>query len=90
MPAMHSAWIYYLNNPAWVVNALALFYALSGSWLVLATQYRNRRPLLPATSPAHAGCSPTKHGANRLFYRIAAVCLALGLLLSLISTRLPT
>ncbi|TVP87990.1 MAG: hypothetical protein EA348_11870 [Pseudomonadaceae bacterium] len=92
MPALQSAWIFYLSHPALVINALALFYALSGAWLVFATQYRSRHTGF-ATSPlSNAGTAPlpeldaATQRVNRMFYAVATACLGLALLLSLIST----
>ncbi|SDU12953.1 hypothetical protein [Halopseudomonas salegens] len=94
MPALQSAWIFYLNHPAFVINALALFYGLCGAWLVFATQYRSRRAIANLTvSPANSAGSPplmeldpASQRTNRLFYTVAAVCLGLAMLLTLIST----
>ena len=91
MPVLQAAWMYYLHNPALVINALGLFYALSGTWLLLATQVRASRALSQlATSPASAvdQPSPATLRINRLFNRVGFVCLGAGLLLSLISTQL--
>lgn len=93
MPALQSAWIYYLNHPAFVLNALALFYAVSGAWLVFATQYRSRRANFAVSAANHAGAVPAQEldpatlRINRLFYAVASVCLGLALILSLISTQ---
>ena len=89
MPVFQAAWTYYLNNPALVINGLALFYALSGSWLLLATQIRaSRQTSLLATSPAsELTLSPATLRINRLFNSVGIACLGLALLLSLISTQ---
>ena len=91
MPVLQAAWMFYLNNPALVVNALGLFYALSGSWLPLDTQIRASRGLGQlATSPARdiAELAPATQRINRLFNRVGSVCLGAGLVLSLVSTQL--
>lgn len=91
MPVLQAAWMFYLHNPALVINALGLFYALSGSWLLIATQIRNSRSISQlATSPATNSDvpSPATLRINRLFNRVGAVCLGAGLLLSLLSTQL--
>ena len=82
MPVLQAAWMYYLHNPALVINALGLFYALSGTWLLLATQVRASRAL------SQLATSPATLRINRLFNRVGFVCLGAGLLLSLISTQL--
>ncbi len=92
MPALQSAWIYYLNHPALVINALALFYALSGAWLIFATQYRSRRTIFAVSPASNVGTPPmpetdaATQRINRMFYAVATACLGLAMLLSLIST----
>lgn len=91
MPVFQAAWLYYLNHPALVINGLALFYALAGSWLVFAAQWRSVRGGVQLT----AGISSRLDAAeeqpgqriNRMFYRIGLACLTLGMLLTLLSTR---
>jgi hypothetical protein len=90
MHALQAAWMFYLGNPAAVFNGLALFYALTGSWLWIATQLRSSRAQLRlATAPAttEATVSPATARINRLFYVVGGVCLALALLLSLLGNR---
>lgn len=90
MPVFHAAWLYYLNNPAQVINGLALFYALSGSWLVFAAQWRAARGAVQMTvgiGSELARSEATQDGRlNRMFSRIGLGCLALALLLTLLST----
>lgn len=91
MPLLHAAWMFYSQHSALVINALGLFYALSGSWLLLATQIRSARSLSQlATSPAGViqEPSPATLRINRMFNRVGGLCLGAGLLLSLISTQL--
>ncbi|MEH6567050.1 MAG: hypothetical protein V7756_17140 [Halopseudomonas sp.] len=93
MAPLQAAWMYYLAHPALVINSLALFFAVNGSWLWLATQLRGllsaRRlataPQIPAT---RSGEDSATLRANRLFYRVGGLSLALALLLSSISTQL--
>lgn len=90
MPVLQAAWMFYLHKPALVINSLGLFYAVSGSWLLLATQIRARRRLNQlATSPTASSGVQTAatQRANRLFNRVGGTCLGAGLLLSLISTQ---
>lgn len=72
-----------------VINAMALFYAVAGSWLWIATQLREARAsAMLATSPAEMtqdAPQPATQRANRMFYMVGGVCLALALLLTLIS-----
>lgn len=91
MPIFQAAWLYYLENPALVLNGLALFYGLAGGWLWLATQLRSARAAQRfATSPAisadTAGMASTRR-INRMFYTVGSVCLTLAMILTLASTR---
>ncbi|MBL4611035.1 hypothetical protein [Halopseudomonas sp.] len=90
MPVFQAAWLYYLNNPALVINGLALFYALSGSWLVFAAQWRSVRGGVPLAAGLGSSLDTAEAGrdarVNRMFHRIGLGCLTLGLLLTLIST----
>lgn len=90
MFSLQAAWLYYLENPALVLNGLALFFAVNGSWLWIATQLRSslgRQRL--ATLPASDSDLSLQRDQriNRLFYSVGAVCLTLALVLTLISTR---
>lgn len=91
MYPLQAAWMYYLAHPALVINGLALFFAVSGSWLWIATQLRGAlRAQRVATAPQGSTAAPADQAtlrSNRLFYRVGGVALALGLLLSLISTQ---
>ncbi|MEH6389549.1 MULTISPECIES: hypothetical protein [Pseudomonas] len=92
MPVLQAAWFYYLNNPALVLNGLALFYGLAGGWLWLATQLRSARAAARlATSPAVSGeatiIPATTRRINRMFYAVGSVCLLLATLLTLASTQ---
>ena len=82
---LQAAWLYYLENPALVLNGLALFFAVNGSWLWIATQLRSSLGRLP---PSETDISQQRdQRINRLFYSVGTVCLSLALLLSLVSTR---
>ncbi|HIZ49478.1 MAG TPA: hypothetical protein IAA18_00175 [Candidatus Pseudomonas excrementavium] len=87
MPVLQVAWLYYLNNSAFVLNCLALFYGLSGSWLIIATQWRTARAVRLAAggsgSLALTGTPVRAHPANRMFMLVGGVCLGLALLLTL-------
>lgn len=90
MPVLQAAWLYYLENPAFVLNGLALFYGLAGGWLWLATQLRSARAAERlATDPAMPGniTSAATQRINRMFYAVGGVCLLLATLLTLISTQ---
>lgn len=89
-------WSLCLAYPAQVVNGLALFLALAGSWLLLATRWRTQRAaravllegehetlcMLAAPQAAKVG------RLNRFFNAFAAACLGGGLGLSWLSTTL--
>lgn len=91
MSPLQAAWIYYLAHPALVINGLALFFAVNGSWLWIATQLRGvlnaqRIATAPQSATLNADDQATQR-SNRLFYSVGGLCLALALLLSLISTQ---
>lgn len=89
MPLFQAAWVFYLNNSALVLNSLALFYGLCGSWLVLATQLRAARALRLMSSsagPIEAELPLGMQRSNRLFMLVGCVSLGLALLLSIASS----
>ena len=82
--------MYYPEHPALVLNGLALFFAVNGSWLWIATQLRSSlgRQRLATLPPSETDISQQRdQRINRLFYSVGTVCLSLALLLSLVSTR---
>lgn len=88
MPFFQAGWVFYLNNSALVLNSLALFYALCGSWLVIATQLRTARTLRVMSSSAGViedELPLDLQRSNRLFVLVGCVCLGLALLLSIAS-----
>ncbi|CAD5375646.1 conserved hypothetical protein [Pseudomonas sp. OF001] len=89
-------WSLCQSYPAQVVNGLALFLALAGGWLLLATRLREQRaqarPLLEGelsgmTADALAGDVQVAR-LNRFFYAFGSACLAAALGLSWLSTGL--
>lgn len=81
-------------TPALVLNGLALICAFCGSWLLVATQWRqicaSRRTVIaqvPATSRSTAGVAATQR-VNQVFYRFGWAGLLLGLGLSAASRLL--
>lgn len=86
----------FLAHPAGLVNALALFFALAGAWLCLATRLREQRGQarlltqgeLETLSAESEGGDERTLRINRFFYRFGGACLAAALLLSWFSTRL--
>ena len=86
MPFFQAAWVMYMNNSALVLNSLALFYALCGGWLIIATQLRAARAVRLLSSPSGVmeEAASAQRG-NRLFMRVGGLCLGLALLLSIAS-----
>jgi hypothetical protein len=94
--SLQALWSVFLAHPAQSLNTLALFFALAGSWLLLATRVREQR----AVARLIAGGAvkdmaeevsvfdvPTQR-LNRFFYRFGSASLALSLALSWGSTHL--
>lgn len=89
-------WSQLLAHPAHMLNALALFFAIAGSWLLLATRVREQRAVarLVADSEldelgeeASLQDEPTQR-LNRFFYGFGGLSLGAALLLSWASTQL--
>jgi len=94
--SLQALWSLFLAHPAQLTNALALFFAVAGAWLLLATRLRERRGLarLAAESEleevegdASLLDEPTLR-LNRFFYHFGFACLATALAVSWASTRL--
>ena len=89
-------WALYGAHPAQVINGLALFFAVAGSWLLLATRLREQRAhaRLAAASGVDAGDGEAEpldertQRINRFFCHFAGACLVLALALSFHSTQL--
>lgn len=90
---LQALWSLFLAHPAQLVNGLALFFALAGAWLLLATRLREHRVVAQLAAGSKMGGQaaeldePTLR-LNRFFYRFAYACLALALAVSWASTRL--
>lgn len=89
-------WSWCLSYPSQVVNGLALFFALAGGWLLLATRRRAQRAasrlLLDGESSTLdevdlAGDAQVER-LNRFFYSFGSLSLLAALLLSWLSTTL--
>jgi len=85
-------WNLFSNHPAQVVNGLALFLALAGSWLLLATRFREQRLVSGLAADSELDESvlldePTLR-INRFFYQFGSICLLGALLLSFYSKGL--
>ena len=83
-----------LSSSAQQLNLLALFLALPGSWLLLATRWREQGGWLLAGGQLSATAADgdvtdaATQRLNRFFYRFGLLCLAAALGLSWLSTRL--
>ena len=94
--SLQALWSVFLAHPAQSLNALALFFGLAGSWLLLATRVREQRAVarLIAGSAvkdmAEEMCvfDVQTQRLNRFFYRFGFASLALSLALSWGSTQL--
>ncbi len=94
--SLQMLWSLYLDQPAQVINGLALFFALAGAWLLLATRVREQRAvarLLVDGEPQamqESTCvfdEPTLR-LNRFFYHFGYASLAVALAVSWLSTQL--
>lgn len=92
--SLQALWSLFLAHPAQVVNGLALFFAVAGSWLLLATRVREQRSVarLVASSEldemeeeASLQDEATQR-LNRFFYGFGGATLGVALLLSWGST----
>lgn len=85
-------WTLFSTYPAQTINALALFFAVAGSWLLLATRLREQRAgarlaaeMDQLDGEASLLDEPTRR-INRFFYAFGAAALSVALLLSWYST----
>ncbi|GAC1032547.1 hypothetical protein thsps21_33750 [Pseudomonas sp. No.21] len=94
--SLQDLWSAYLVHPHQVVNALALFFALVGAWLLVATRLREQRVAgrLAADSELEDVAQPTLMPdestlrLNRFFYAFGYFSLAVALGVSWASTQL--
>ena len=94
--SLQMLWSLFHDQPGQVINGLALYFALAGAWLLLATRLReqraNARLLVDGEAqampePACVFDEPTLR-LNRFFYRFGYASLALALAVSWVSTQL--
>ncbi|WP_298183618.1 hypothetical protein [uncultured Pseudomonas sp.] len=94
--SLQTLWWLVESQPGQWLNGLALFFAMAGAWLLLATGLREQRKLarllagngLNDLAPqAYAFDAPALR-LNRFFYRFGYACQASALLLSWLSTQL--
>ncbi len=84
-----------LAHPAQVLNSLALFFAIAGSWLLLATRMRQQRALARLSAAgalegieADGELDEATTQLNRFFSRFGLAVLTGALCLSWYSTQL--
>ena len=94
--SLQALWLLAEGQPGQWLNGLALFFAMTGAWLLLATRMREQRAwarllagseLNELATEAYGFDAPTLR-LNRFFYRFGYVCLVTALLLSWLSTLL--
>ncbi len=90
---LQSLWSLISSHPAQALNALALFFSLTGGWLLIATRVREQRALarLADVGGLDAELPAADAGMQRLnlfFYRFGGATLTLALVLSWLSTSL--
>jgi len=73
---LQAAWLYYLENPALVLNGLALFFAVNGSWLWIATQLRSSlgRQRLATLPPSESEPTLTRDQRSTACSTVSAPC----------------
>jgi hypothetical protein len=94
--SLQQLWLMCQSYPSQVVNGLALFLALAGGWLLLATRLREQRAQarlllegeLATLEAVGLGGDGRSERLNRFFYAFGAVSLLAALLLSWLSTGL--
>lgn len=93
--SLQMLWSLFLGHPAQWINGLALFFALAGAWLLLATRLREQRAVARLIANGDMDEMPTLDCVfdepmlrlNRFFYRFGSASLTLALLVSWASTR---
>ncbi|CAD5106858.1 hypothetical protein [Zestomonas carbonaria] len=90
-------WGLFQAHPAQLVNGLALFFAVAGGWLLVATRTRERRALARLTAQTELAELDEEEALpldertlriNRFFTRFGAASLGLALVVSWLSTQL--
>ncbi|HLA29647.1 MAG TPA: hypothetical protein VJ047_01305 [Pseudomonas sp.] len=93
--SLQMLWSLFLEQPGQVLNGLALFFALAGAWLLLATRVREQRAVARLLVDGEAGAMPEPAclfdeptlRLNRFFYRFGYASLTLALAVSWSSTQ---
>lgn len=88
----HAFWTLYPMLAAKLLNSLALFFALAGAWLLLATRVRElqakAKTLVAVRSDRRSQLYSATAEVNRVFYGFGAVCLMLAIATSTWSLHL--
>jgi hypothetical protein len=92
MMSLQALYAVFNAQPGRWLNLLALFFAVAGAWLLLATRYREQAWLgaLPVGVDGKAmvaALDQPRERLNRFFYQFATTCLSGALLLSWSSTQ---
>lgn len=94
--SVQALWSLFLAYPGQLLNALALFFAMAGAWLLLVTRMREQRAaarvlagseMEELAEPNYVMDEPTLR-LNRFFYRFGYACLVVALIVSWASTQL--
>lgn len=89
--SLHALYALFSSQPGRWLNLLALFFALAGAWLWLATRYRQQVAgaalAFDGELTAGAALDDATMRLNRFFYQFGCACLASALLLSWSSTQ---
>ncbi len=89
LPALYA---FFNAQPGHWLNLLALFFAVAGAWLLLATRYRQQASvgalIFDGERNAGALTDAATQRVNRFFYQFGCTCLASAVLLSWSSTQL--
>ncbi|MBP8184950.1 MAG: hypothetical protein KAX95_03625 [Pseudomonas sp.] len=89
--SLHALYALFSAQPGRWLNCLALFFAVVGAWLLLATRYRQQAAggalAFNAQSNAVSVADEATQRLNKFFYQFGYTCLASALLLSWNSTQ---
>jgi hypothetical protein len=91
MMSLHALYALLSAQPGRWLNCLALFFAVAGAWLWLATRYRQQVAVGPLAfnveNHAVSVADEATQRLNRFFYQFGSMCMACALLLSWSSTQ---
>jgi hypothetical protein len=91
MMSLQALYAVFNAQPGRWLNLLALFFAVAGAWLLLATRYRQQAAVgalaFNAENNAVSAADNATQRLDRFFYQFGCLCLASALLLSWSSTQ---